>query len=134
MTPPQRGNPYLQVRLPQETIDELKEFVGEGDGGKAGGVSLFARRLLYREIDQDMPKQWGQDATTMADLFELRRQVRSFAVVGYPQGSELLKLLGSLLDQANTEADPVRLSFLREISGELALALLENGALTVEGE
>ncbi len=123
---PQRGNPYLQVRLPQETIDDLKAFVGEGDGGKAGGVSLFVRRLIYREIDREMPPQWGQEATTMADLFALRRQVRA--------GDQGPELLHQLLDQVNAEEDPVRLSFLREIVGEFSVRLFEDGALKVDVE
>lgn len=130
---PNEGDPILPVRLKPRTMARLKEEYG-GQGGRAGGVSFLVRRLVYRELDQDMPAQRGRDEkATMADLFTLRREVRAYGSEGYPQGKELLKLLGSLIDQANAEEDPVRLSFLREISGELSLALLENGALTVEG-
>lgn len=61
MSAARRGNPYLQIRLSPDVHDKLKTFVGEADGGKAGGVSLFVRRLIYRELLEPLPSQWSKE-------------------------------------------------------------------------
>jgi hypothetical protein len=120
---PNRGNPILQVRLTPETHDSLKEAVGDGhQGGKAGGVSLFVRRLIYRELGEPMPSQWSKDDVgAMTDLHELAALVEDEAT--WKDREKVQDLFASLASMARTEPDLIRRNFARQILGHLASKL-----------
>lgn len=117
-----RGNPYLTVRLPQETHDRLKEVVGEGAGGKAGGVSLFVRRLIYRELQEPMPEQWSKDDVgSLTDLVELAALVEDEAIL--QDRKKVQNLFSSLASMAREEPELIRRNYARQILGYLASKL-----------
>lgn len=70
MTPqthPGVGSPILRLRLAPETLEALRLAAGEPEHGRAGGVSLFVRRLIHEALALPMPRQHHADAE---DLLE----------------------------------------------------------------
>lgn len=53
-----RGHPQIVVRLEQEVFDLLKKRVPAVQG-RAGGVSLYVRGLIYQDLEIPMPTQYG---------------------------------------------------------------------------
>ncbi len=128
---PNRGNPILQVRLTPETHDRLKEVAGAGAGGAAGGVSLFVRRLIYRELGEQMPDQWSKDHEgTLNDLIGILADVERYESEGDTKGA--VNLYEALLESVETEADLVARNMLFTLIGRLTPALLKAGALEVK--
>ena len=124
---PSYGNPILQVRLAPETHDRLKEVAGESDGGKAGGVSLFVRRLIYRELGEPIPKQWGKDSKTLNDLIGILADVERYESEADTKGA--VRLYEALLESLETEADLVAKNMLFTLIGRLTPLLLQGGNL-----
>ena len=129
---PTKGNPYLQVRLEPRMHELLKDAVAGGEAGKAGGVSLFVRRLIYRELRESHP----EDA--MSDLLALAVKVDAWAQqqVADSKPDDGEELLGALSELAVTEAeneppDLIRLNFARQLCGHMASMLYESSMLKV---
>jgi hypothetical protein len=126
-----RGNPYLQVRLPQETHDRLKEVVGEGDGGKAGGVSLFVRRLIYRELGEPVPKQWGKDDAELNDLINVAKDLDKWERDGF-EPKAAVSLFEALRAEAANGKDLVIRNYATALLGRLTIVLMSKGTLRLE--
>lgn len=58
-----QGKPALVIRLPQETIDKLKaraaELYGPPARGQSGGASRLVRALIYQELGEEPPPEFG---------------------------------------------------------------------------
>lgn len=132
-----RGNPYLQVRLPQETIERLKEIAGEGEGGRAGGVSLFVRELIYLALEEPMPAQWGEKAGKEAvvlsgiveDVNDLMKEARNAADMDPERAAHLLEVMDRNVSQTRDRA--LRLK-CEAIAGRICIELFRAGALTIK--
>lgn len=125
MSPPIKGNPYLQVRMPQEVIDILKARFGESEAGKAGGVSLFVRRLVARELREPLPDG------NLSDLLELAAAVEDEAT--WSQPGRVKDLFYDLVVMTHKEADPIRRNFAAQLLGTLIATAEEAGwAVTLE--
>lgn len=74
MSPPQRGNPTLKVRLEPDLVEEANESF-PAVKGRSGGVALALRRLLYLALDKPMPRQFGEIGRTK-DIDELEELIR----------------------------------------------------------
>lgn len=142
---PSRGNPILQIRLPQETHERLKDFVGKGDGGKAGGISLFVRRLIYRELREEMPAQWVKDGTeavvesgileSLADLYNEIEMLARAIEADKPVNEERLQHLFEVSHRNSilTE-DPIHKSTCEMMLGRLTVALMKKGTLVLRSD
>ena len=119
---PSYGNPILQVRLTPDTHEKLKEVAGESEGGKAGGVSLFVRRLIYRELGEQMPDQWGKDSGALNDLIGILADVEKYENKADAKGA--FKLYMALLDSLEAETDLVLRNMLFMLVGRLTPLLL----------
>jgi len=51
--------PHVMVRLEQAVLDELRRRAGTSQGGAAGGVALYIRKLVYEHLGWPMPPQRG---------------------------------------------------------------------------
>ena len=58
MTRHYQGKPFLTIRLEPEAMEALKARV-EPASGKAGGVALLVRRLIYEYLGMPLPVQYG---------------------------------------------------------------------------
>jgi len=125
-----RGNPYLQVRLPQETHDRLKVVAGEGAGGKAGGVSLFVRRLIYRELGEPMPDQWGQEQGPLNDMLSALADVEQHEREGKAT-KEAVSLFNAILETTQQEEDLVARNLAFIMLGRMTKLLIDAGHITV---
>lgn len=56
---PETGRPKIVVRIEQDVIDELHRLAGESPTGRAGGLALFVRRIIYEYLGWPMPLQFG---------------------------------------------------------------------------
>ncbi len=54
-----RGNPSVVVRLEPDVMEELRERAGETTVGRAGGLALFVRRIIYEYLGRPLPTQYG---------------------------------------------------------------------------
>ena len=66
------SRPGVFVRLEPEVLEELRVRAGESDQeagieagppehlGRAGGVALYIRRLIYEHLGRDLPVQHGE--------------------------------------------------------------------------
>ena len=124
---PSYGNPILQVRLPEEMHDNLKEAVGEERGGKAGGVSLFVRRLIYRELREPLPKQWGKEAGPLNDMLTALADIEQYERDG--DVKKALSLYRALLDSVDDESDLILRNLTYTMIGRLTPMLTAAGAL-----
>lgn len=127
---PNRGNPILQVRLTPETHDRLKEVVGAGDGGKAGGVSLFVRRLIYRELGEPLPKQWGKDAGPLNDMLTALADIEAYERDG--DAEKALSLYQALLEVVQDEKDLIARNLAFTMIGRLTPLLMTAGVLDLK--
>jgi hypothetical protein len=58
------GKPKIVVRLEQKAIDELRRRAGEPTTGRAGGLALFVRRIIYEYLGWPLPTQFGELGTS----------------------------------------------------------------------
>ena len=127
-----RGNKYLTVRLPDEMHDLLRTEVGKAKGGgTAGGAALFVRRLIYRELRQPMPDQWGKEAGPLNDMLTALADIDQ-----YERDGDIKKALGlyrALLDSVNDETDLVLRNLAFTMVGRLTPMLIAAGAIQVGG-
>ena len=70
-----KGNPLVCFGLEPEVIDLLRQRV-DPVKGRAGGVSLYLRRLVYEDLGLPMPVQYG----------DLGRSSRKRKPTGRPRG------------------------------------------------
>lgn len=83
-----RGLPLVCFRLEAEAIRLLRERAGlpedayEGGShmGRAGGVALYIRRLVYEHLGLPMPRQFGDLGRSS------KRRVPSGGKKGWPKG------------------------------------------------
>jgi len=54
-----RGTPYLQIRLDPEVMELLRERAGDAGPGRGGGVSLYVRQLIYRDLGLPEPEPYA---------------------------------------------------------------------------
>lgn len=73
------GKPKIVVRLEQEAIDELRRRAGEPTTGRAGGLALFVRRLIYDYLEWPLPTQFG-------DLRSREKRKATGRPRGWPKG------------------------------------------------
>lgn len=122
---PQKGNPYLQIRLEPRMHERLKETAGDGGPGKAGGVALFVRRLIYREL-----KEPSKD---LADLLELEKKVLAWE--DEPAGlltEEIEATFKELWELCFAEQDPIRQNLAFQILGRLTAGFAEGGMVKLQ--
>lgn len=50
-----RGHDQISVRLPDDVMERLRHKVGEAGRGRAGGVALYVRALIYRDLGIPLP-------------------------------------------------------------------------------
>ena len=127
---PSYGTPILQVRLTPKTHEHLKEVAGESDGGKAGGVSLFVRRLIYRELREPLPKQKGKEAGPLNDMLTALADIEQ-----YERDNDIKKALSlyrALLDSVDDESDLILKNLTYTMIGRLTPMLTAAGALEVK--
>ncbi|MBZ0252921.1 MAG: hypothetical protein K8I02_06225 [Candidatus Methylomirabilis sp.] len=60
-----RGRDQVTVRLDDEILQKLRQQVGE-ERGRAGGLALYLRRLVYQDLGLSMPEQYGQPGSEAA--------------------------------------------------------------------
>ena len=58
-----RGTPYLQIRLDPEVMELLRERAGEAHPGRGGGVSLYVRQLIYRDLGLPEPEPYAPEVS-----------------------------------------------------------------------
>lgn len=125
MTP--KGNPVLQTRLEPAMWDKLREAAGERTegGSKPGGMSLFVRRLLYRELREPLPDG------NLSDLLEMAAAVEDEAT--WSQPGKVKDLFYDLVVMTHKETDPIRRNFAAQLLGALVATAEEAGwAVTLE--
>lgn len=103
-----KGNPPLKVRLDPEITEKLREISGEAAGGVPGGMSLFVRRLIYRELGVRLPPPGA-----MSVLFVMAERAESG-----PLSEDEVRWLKDL---CITEPDIIRRNFALQILGKLSL-------------
>lgn len=54
-----RGNPTVVVRLEPDVMEELRQRAGDTTTGRASGLALFVRRIIYEYLDRPLPLQYG---------------------------------------------------------------------------
>jgi hypothetical protein len=68
------------VRLEPEVMEALRERAGETTVGRAGGLALFVRRLIYEYLGWSLPTQYGDLERSSA------RRKPSGKKPGWPKG------------------------------------------------
>lgn len=53
-----RGRDQITVRLEDDILDELRA-VAQTERGRAGGLALYVRRLIYQDLGRPLPEQYG---------------------------------------------------------------------------
>lgn len=56
-----RGRDQITVRLEDDILDELRTLA-QTDRGRAGGLALYVRRLIYQDLGRPLPEQYGLEA------------------------------------------------------------------------
>lgn len=125
-----RGNPFFQVRLPKDTHEQLHEVAGKGDGGRAGGAALFVRRLIYRELRQPMPDQWGKEAGPLNDMLSALADIDQYERDG--DVKKALSLYRALLDSVDDESDLILRNLTYTMIGRLTPMLTAAGAIKIK--
>lgn len=105
--------------------ERLRETAGDGGPGKAGGVALFVRRLIYREL-----KEPSKD---LADLLELEAKVLAWEEE--PAGlltDEVEATFKELWEMCFTEQDTIRRNLAFQILGRLTAGFAEGGMIKLQ--
>lgn len=74
------GNPAVVVRLEPDVMEELRKRAGETTTGRAGGLALFVRRIIYEYLELPLPTQYGDLERSSA------RRKASGQKRGWPKG------------------------------------------------
>lgn len=94
-----RGNPELRIRLDADIMELLRGKVAEPLQGRAGGVSLHVRRLIYEDLGLELPPQWGREGDLIPDYIKLvQRRVEEM------EASESEPKLESIVNEMNGAA------------------------------
>ena len=81
------GKPKIVVRLEQEAIEELRRRAGEPTTGRAGGLALFVRRIIYEYLGWPLPTQFG-------DLHSREKRKGTGRPRGWPKGRPRKRMEG----------------------------------------
>lgn len=71
-----KGHEKITVRLEPDAMEELRKRAGESTVGRAGGLALLIRRIVYEWLGWPMPTQFG----------DLGRSSRKRKPTGRPRG------------------------------------------------
>ncbi|MCA9781090.1 MAG: hypothetical protein KC800_30430 [Candidatus Eremiobacteraeota bacterium] len=107
--------------------DRLKEVGGPDQPGRASGASLFVRRLIYRELREPLPKQWGKEAGPLNDMLSALADIEQ-----YERDNDVKKALSlyrALLDSVDDESDLILRNLTYTMIGRLTPMLIAAGAL-----
>ena len=128
MTPKQdkEDRPSISMRIRKSPLQAMKEYVGEGQGGSAGGTSLFIRRLIHRELGEPVPEQWEKETSPAlavqncytAACADLDRWERDG-----PDSAAAESLFKAVKESAKSEVDPINRTLALQILGRLTLLL-----------
>jgi len=70
---------WLKIRMEPEIVDRIKSLVGdENTGGRAGGVSLLVRALVYPKIGLPFPSQRWRNEFNVPKIDELEESIRNW--------------------------------------------------------
>lgn len=53
------GNPIICFPVPPDVYEELRRRAGEPTVGRAGGLALYLRRIVYEHLGIPLPVQYG---------------------------------------------------------------------------
>jgi hypothetical protein len=84
----------VTVRLPDDVMDALKQRAGT-EHGRAGGVALYVRRLVYEHLGLEMPEQYG----------DKRRRVRDGKAGGIEACRQATTLMADGMRRAGFDVD-----------------------------
>lgn len=103
--------------------ERLKETAGDGGAGKAGGVALFVRRLIHRELEE--PQKGGN----LADLQELAARVEDPDLWKPERTKDLQELFCVVADIHHDDPDLVRRNYAAQVLGRLSFAMFNRSRL-----
>lgn len=55
------GNPFIMVRLSPEAYAKLQEVAGPSERGRGGGMALWVRRLIHKELGLPDPEVFAAE-------------------------------------------------------------------------
>ena len=55
------GNPFIMVRLSPEAFAKLQEVAGPSERGRGGGMALWVRRLIHKELGLPDPEVFAAE-------------------------------------------------------------------------
>lgn len=117
-----RGRDQITVRLEDEILEELRPLA-RSERGRAGGLSLYLRGLIYRDLGRPLPEQYGlENETETAPSPRGATRPQNWLEAAPEDRDELLEALRLLAGRLELElVEPKELARLRKEALEVEL-------------